>query len=186
MLFEKNLIEHCSPTLAHLKTGNIFTISFSTVENLEKNILLFDEILCDKGVNIFVLRVSLENKKALVYVYRKSKLSESLKNRDIFEFLNQYGYNSSEIDNALFTLKNRLSESKCFPHEIGIFLGYPLKDIEAFILNNGKDFIYCGHWKVYANCSDCLKKFERFDKCKMLYRKLWERGYSIKKLTVMA
>lgn len=38
-----------------------------------------------------------------------------------------------------------------FPHEMGILLGYPVEDVEGFIINNGKNELYTGYWKVYDN-----------------------------------
>jgi len=50
------------------------------------------------------------------------------------------------------------------PHEVGIFLGIPVKDVEAFIDCNGKQCILCGYWKVYHDREKALKVFESYDK----------------------
>lgn len=186
MSFEMSLIEHCSPTLACLKTGNLFTISFSALDKLNESVNLFNAILEDKGVNVFVLRVNSDKNTALIYVYRKSTLQKDLENPNIVKFLSCFGYKNCDLNKSLEILKFKLNKYEAFPHEIGIFLGYPLDDIEAFISNNGRNFTYCGYWKVYKNSKDSIKKFQNFDKCRELYRKLWERGYSIGKLTVTA
>jgi hypothetical protein len=36
-----------------------------------------------------------------------------------------------------------------FPHEIGIFLGYPLADVISFMSDVPQKNIACGYWKVY-------------------------------------
>ena len=38
-----------------------------------------------------------------------------------------------------------------FPHEIGIFLGYPLADVAGFIRNKGRNCKCIGTWKVYGD-----------------------------------
>ena len=37
-MLEKYLIRHCSPTLASLKTANLFNVPFETEEDLENQI----------------------------------------------------------------------------------------------------------------------------------------------------
>ena len=51
-----------------------------------------------------------------------------------------------------------------FPHEIGVFLEYPLLDVKGFLKNNGKNFIYSGYWKVYGNVNETIGKFRQYDK----------------------
>ena len=42
------------------------------------------------------------------------------------------------------------AEAADFPHEIGVFLGYPLEDVVGFIRHRGKCFTCCGCWKSYG------------------------------------
>ena len=67
-MLEKYLIRHCSPTLASLKTANLFNVPFETEEDLENQIHSWNACLTDKGVSLTILRVRRKN--ALVYVYR--------------------------------------------------------------------------------------------------------------------
>ena len=41
-----------------------------------------------------------------------------------------------------------------FPHEIGVFLGYPLDDVKGFIKNEGKKYLMIGYWKVYSDLAE--------------------------------
>lgn len=50
-----------------------------------------------------------------------------------------------------------------FPHEMGFFLGYPKEDVEGFIVNGGRNFLYAGYWKVYANRKAKISLFEKFE-----------------------
>ena len=43
-----------------------------------------------------------------------------------------------------------LSGSCAFPHEIGLFLGYPFEDVMGFIENKGENYLCSGCWKVYS------------------------------------
>lgn len=78
----------------------------------------------------------------------------------------------------------RLRENKDFPHEIGLFLGYPPLDVEGFI-NNRKDELKCtGYFKVYSDKAKALKLFAQYKKCTEVYSKLVQKGRSIERLTV--
>jgi hypothetical protein len=53
-----------------------------------------------------------------------------------------------------------------FPHEIGIFLGYPPEDVTAFIENDGKNYACRTHWKVYHEPDAAREICERIDRAK--------------------
>jgi hypothetical protein len=53
-----------------------------------------------------------------------------------------------------------------FPHEIGIFLGYPPEDVTAFIENDGKNYACRTHWKVYHEPDAAREICDRIDRAK--------------------
>lgn len=53
-----------------------------------------------------------------------------------------------------------------FPHEIGIFLGYPLADVEGFMKNNGKNYLISGYWKVYQDAPSAILMFQQYKKAR--------------------
>lgn len=179
---EKLLVEHCAPTLASLKTGNIFTLSYDSNTQLNELISLWNEYLSPKGVTVTVLRLT--PSKAMLYVYRKNKLKKDLSRAGVDTFLKDCGYKNTNHDYAVEYLKKRLQKSADFPHEIGLFLSYPLDDVTAFIKNGGKNCKLTGYWKVYCNEAEAEKMFAKFNKCKAIYCKLWQQGRSILQLTV--
>ena len=63
---------------------------------------------------------------------------------------------------CLERLKSRLMHTDEFPHEIGIFLGYPLDDVKGFIDNAGQNSKCTGCWKVYCNECEAIKTFAKF------------------------
>lgn len=183
-MLEKYLIEHCSPTLASLKTANLVNISFDNDALLTSSVERINKELQGTGVCILVLKKS--QKCALVYAVRKSKLAFDLQKDGVAEFLMQYGYGNTDVEACLERLKSRLMYTDKFPHEIGIFLGYPLEDVKGFIDNAGQNSKCTGCWKVYCNECEAIKTFAKFNKCKEIYTKLWLGGRSITKLTVRA
>ncbi len=64
------------------------------------------------------------------------------------------------VEEAVEALKERMAHED-FPHEVGIYLGYPLVDVIGF-MNSPESGIYMGGcWKVYGNVDESAKQFER-------------------------
>ncbi len=162
IVFQHQLVIHGACTLAHMKTGSLFRVYKSQIPNLEECMCYFNDQCSPFGYHICILE---ENSQSfLVYVYNAHKLSYILSEPSIIKFLSDYGYEVFDIEHALIHLQERLCEPT-FPHEIGVFLGYPLQDVKAFITPN-KECLLIGYWKVYGNVKNCRKTFHRFDCCK--------------------
>ena len=114
------------------------------------------------------------------------RLQEDLKQEKTWELLKKCGYTCCDVKYSIAHLKERLRNLNNFPHEIGLFLDYPVEDVIGFIENKGDNFKCCGYWKVYGDESAAVKQFARYDKCRLIYTKLWNAGRSILKLTVAA
>lgn len=176
------ILRHCSPTLAGIKIGNIFTYSFASLTALAKEIAIWNQRLNKKGVYFCCLRI--RNKRALIYVFRMKQLIQRLNKANVAMFLENIGYDNLSLRESLNVLQNRLKNKKDFPHEIGVFLGYPLEDIQAFIKYKGENYKYIGCWKVYGDVQAAKVKFSRYDKCTKLLKKRYYQGIDITKLTV--
>lgn len=183
-MFEKYLVELCSPTLASLKTASLFNFSFSSDLELEQQLNCWNYKLNQKGIFIVVLQK--KEHRALVYVFRKSKLKQDLNKPGVRCFLKSCGYMETDLDSAIQQLQGRFCEMDEFPHEIGLFLGYPLWDVVGFIENEGKNCKCVGCWKVYCNECEAKQIFAKFKKCRDVYWRLYNNGRSILQLTVAA
>lgn len=181
---EQFLVKHCSPTLAGIKMANLFRYQYDTLEELHDRLLEYNKQLNSKGLYIDLLKIA--DGYALVYVYRKNKLEAVLKRQETVDFLNQYGYSEYHMEYCISRLKERMKIQKDFPHEIGLFLGYPLEDVIGFIENAGQNSKYTGSWKVYYNENDKVKLFHKFDQCETIYARLHQGGRSMMQLTVPA
>ncbi len=184
MSFEHYLVEHCSPTLAGLKSANLFRIPFQSRRELKRQLLLWNQLLGQKGVQVLLLRE--EVNQALIYVCRMDLLRRDLKKPGVGEFLQKCGYPTGVLRDTLCRLQQKLSVQEDFPHEIGIFLGYPLDDVQGFIRNRGKNCKCTGCWKVYGDPSQAEKLFAKYQKCREVYCRLWRQGRSVWQLTVAA
>ena len=183
-MLDHYLIEHCSPTLASIKTANLFSCPFAREEDLEEQISVWNRLLDGKGITLMILRKT--DKAALIYVCRLEKLAKDLKNPGVAEFLEVCGYEKTDPGSALEKLQERVATQENFPHEIGLFLSYPLGDVIGFIENAGHNSKCCGCWKVYVNECEAIRTFARYRKCKDVYQRLYREGRSVLQLTVAA
>ncbi len=174
------LIDYCSPTLAGIKTGSLFNCFLDSYTELSVILEFWNRQLTAKGLKIAALKVSKNS--ALLYVYRKQQLENDFKKAGVSEFLSECGYDVSNIPLCIERLSRRIRKSSEFPHEIGLFLGYPLGDVTGFIENNGKNSLYIGFWKVYCNKNEAVKTFEKYKKCRKVYQKLYRCGKPIMQL----
>ena len=181
-MLEKMIIEYCAPTLAALKTGNLFACSGITANELHKELEQLNRKLNSRGV--FLELLSDHEDRFLIYVYRPDRLTKDLSIPLVRKIMKSYGYIFSSIDASLDHLRSRLAKCPCFPHEIGFFLGYPIGDVVGFIRHSGKNCKLCGLWKVYCNEASAQKTFDALRKCSTVYTKVYEQGRSIEQMTV--
>lgn len=122
----------------------------------------------------------------IVYVYRRKHLEQIFEDRDYQKFLTKMGYAKMDLDSLLAQLTFRLETHSEFPHEIGVFLGYPLRDVVGFIENHGQNFTCCGFWKSYSDPAEIQACFACYRKCIHTYMALLAQGIPLEKLAVSA
>ncbi len=180
-------VDCCSPTLASIKCGSLFNCCFEDRNDFINWTQNYCKQFCRFGLRLLVLRVNDHN--ALIYLFRISQLRKMLCDPSNIEFLWSFGYpdNCSQVYPCLQYLKKRVQSSHVsdFPHEIGLFLGYPLKDVSGFIQNHGQNCKLLGTWKVYGDVEIARSCFTKYQKCRRVYSDLWLSGKrSILELTV--
>ena len=193
-MFEQELIEHCSPTLASIKAASLFTYTYKSLKELHVRVTYWNSKMKRKGVTFDILSENVGVNKALIYVYRRADLEKILNRDEIRSFLLNHGYliDDNEIvggvncENIILQLKKKFEKLNQFPHEIGIFLGYPIGDVKGFIENHGCNCKCTGYWKVYCNEEEATKTFRKYKKCRDIYMNLWISGRSVMQLTVAA
>ena len=193
-MFEQELIEHCSPTLASIKAASLFTYTYKSLKELHVRVTYWNSKMKRKGITFDILSENVGVNKALIYVYRRADLEKILNRDEIRSFLLNHGYliDDNEIvggvncENIILQLKKKFEKLNQFPHEIGIFLGYPIGDVKGFIENHGCNCKCTGYWKVYCNEEEATKTFRKCKKCRDIYMNLWISGRSVMQLTVAA
>ena len=179
---EEVIVKYCSPTLAGLKTGSLFSCSYDNYNELLGFLRKLNLSLGNKGIRFLPLR--LRNNKALIYAFRPSRLFSELKNEGAEKLLSERGYHTDNCGKCLARLRKRLGESREFPHEIGLFLGYPVEDVKGFIENKAACAKCVGCWKVYGDEQAARKTFARYKKCSDAYYRQWKKGKPFDRLII--
>ena len=174
---EDLLIRHCSPTLAGIKTGNLFSCACPSRKDLTRDLCRLNKKLVPKGIRILPLRVC--KGRALIYAYRPHALESDLTDHRARALLLKYGYVPENPNGCVVHLIHRLRSEGEFPHEIGIFLGYPLEDVDGFITHQGENCKLCGCWKVYGNVEQARRTFASYEKCRVFLCAKLSKGCNI-------
>ncbi len=180
---ERALVDACAPTLAGMKVGNLFAYDFSSAREASFHVGRLKYVLCQKNIGIRI--VHWNGKRALIYVYRRDELEAVLQDDEVRAFMEDMGYDFSK--DCVGCLASRLSRrgiSCDFPHEIGVFLGYPLEDVLGYIENKGRNSKLTGYWKVYGDTGKAVSMFSHFKRCTEEYKSMYAKGKSIGQLAV--
>ncbi|MBR3052947.1 MAG: DUF3793 family protein [Firmicutes bacterium] len=182
------IVKHCSPTLAGIKTGNLFSVSFDSDRDMVEEIRGINRILTPRGLRAIPFRKS--GSHFLLYVFRPDKLAEDLSEPRALNILREKGYRIRSVSGCVAQLADRICGTGGFPHEIGLFLGYPPEDVKGFIDSTScgcgasRGAKLTGYWKVYGDVQKAADCFARFDRCTKAYRAALSRGRSLEQLIV--
>ncbi len=172
---------HCAPILSGSKAANIMTV---TVHEFDR----IGYLLQGTGIRYRFLKT--KGDKGILYLYREKRLRQYLEQEEIQEFLSEYGYDEVNIAKMLNLLSKRIrmynDQDAVFPHEIGVFLEYPLGDVKGFLVNEGKNFIYSGYWKVYQDLQGAVRRFTQYDMERELTIQALMQGKTIREIALAA
>ena len=177
-LFESMVGDHCSPVLMGLKPSNLVSFSKEKVPAVPELAEIYTEKLKKEGIRMEIICSC--RKHNLLLVYRPEMLEAYLSNKEARQNLKEDGYpEDGTLEEMIAHLKKRYAEKQEFPHEIGVFLGYPLEDVKGFQKHKGSACKMSGYWKVYGDVEAARTTFEQFDKCREFIGKQIRAGYSI-------
>ena len=179
MSLESLLIWRCAPVFAGIKPASLVAFSKKEFVNANDEIALLAK--SEEMNNLYFKTVCRCEEKMLFFVYRKDLLEKTLSLMATSSWLSLYGYDEcASLEKKIDLLFERLSCScTAFPHEIGVFLGYPIEDVKGFVENGGQGAKYCGYWKVYGDEKCAKKTFSAYKKCFSLSERLAKDGVSL-------
>ena len=179
---EEFVISKCSPTMAGLKTGNLFSCPAEDGDSLRDSIRRLNATLVPRGARI--LPVKRMRGRVLCYMYRPEKLKEDLSGELARSSLAARAYPVGNADRCVAELCRRLQSDAAFPHEVGLFLGYPAGDVDGFIRLGARRAKCVGTWKVYGDIAAAQRKFALYRKCTRVYSEAYKKHNSFDRLVV--
>ena len=164
MKFEQTLAFHCAPAMAGIKSADLISWPGDS-EGTRAMIENFSVQMKHTGICFRVLCFC--RGRSLVLVYRRDRLEQRLAQDEVRSLLKRDGYPVEQgMEAMLDYLAKRMLECADFPHEVGLFLGYPVEDVEGFRKNDGRGFKFCGLWKVYSDEERAQECFRRYSCCR--------------------
>lgn len=158
---EMQIAFQCAPLIAGLKLSNLLMIQNEDLDKVKS-------ILKRTGISYFVVAVT--DEKTALLLFDRRQLDSYLRIERVWQVFQSMGYQEHALGKILYAFRLRyegyLNGKQEFPHEMGLLLGYPVEDVEGFILNEGENSLYTGYWKVYENLSEKMDLFSQFEKAR--------------------
>lgn len=180
---EKCIAYHCGAAMCGIKASNLISCRLDKYHNAEDTICALQSRLSGSGISLKIIRRT--SRSLLVLVYRAKVLGRALQQQDVASFLQQYGYEAdSDCMQCIEHLATRLAQQPDFPHEIGVFLGYPLEDVVGFM--NKDSSKYSGMWQVYGDVAEAKARFLQYDRCSCGIMRRIAQGHSLDRIFAVA
>ena len=111
---------------------------------------------------------------SLLLVYNKPQPERRMADPQVQHVLRHFAYPVGQpLDVLLRNLKRRIAMSKDFPHEIGLFLGYPIEDVVGFIRYAGKGLQIKRSLEGYGDAEAASRLFDRLSRvCRRVTRRV--------------
>ena len=111
--------------------------------------------------------------KRVLFINEKS-MEKVLVNKRCINFLKFVGYSSDyELNDYMDELVFRL-QSEEFPHEIGVFLGYPLKAVLGFMGSGKNALVEVKNWRIYGDKEISYEVYNNFMRDKAIMKEMIE------------
>lgn len=165
-----HLMLECSEVLAGVKPANLISLvnrTRSCGRNLYQLWQRHHEELASRldGLDFIVLQT--RERALLLLCYNHAHLERHLSHAGIRALLHKAGYEAdAPCESLLDELCGRVGNNDSFPHEIGLFIGYPAKDVAAFMGLVALPFACQGPWKIYGNPVRSLGLAEQYRCCR--------------------
>ena len=176
--FERSVVYHCAPALVGLRPACLISLPAAEYPALPRLAAAYSRQLARRGVRMEVLCRC--RRRFLLLVYRPALLERCLSSPQVAGLLAEAGYPAGASPAALLRrLSGRIAAGGGFPHELGLFLGYPPEDVVGFMTHGGSGCRLCGEWKVYQDVEGARQQFRKFALCRSALCARLERGCSL-------
>lgn len=100
-----------------------------------------------------------ERDSSLVLFYHPEAMSRALRDPANRAILTRCGYPAgADVRELLDDLQRHFRPGSDLPHEVGVFLGYPAKDVAGFMANLPRTPVERGRWAVYGDAGESVAR----------------------------
>jgi hypothetical protein len=165
-----HLMLECSEVLGGVKPANLISLvnrTRSCGRNLYQLWQQHREGLTARFPDLTIRVLQTRQRAVLLLCYNRYHLEHHLSHVGIRTLLHKAGYEAdSSCESLLEELCRRIGMNDSFPHEIGLFIGYPAKDVAAFMGLVNLPFACQGLWKIYGDPVQSLGLAEQYRCCR--------------------
>ncbi len=171
---DMQIVLHCAPFLAGLRISNLLILQKDQAARVRW-------LFAQTRFSYVILYSS--SQKEVMLLYREQELNRYLGRGEVRTMLREMGYRDFSTERLLEVFAARyvsfMQGRNSFPHEMGLFLGYPLEDVRGFIEHNGRNAVCAGYWKVYENQPEKQLLFHGFHLAEEGLVKLMAQGFRL-------
>lgn len=161
-----HLLYESSEVVAGIKPANLVSLVNRTRNcgrNLYKLWLAHQHAIHSKFQKLEFLELNRKEGSVLLLCFDRQQLEQKLSHSGLRTLLIKAGYSKdASLDELLQELTVRIRANQQFPHEIGLFIGYPAKDVAAFMGLVKLPFTCQALWKIYGKPDKSLNLARRF------------------------
>ena len=113
-----------------------------------------------------------ESESSLALFYHPEAMANALAVAENRSVLEKCGYRIQEsVPRLLATLKDRFSQV-AIPHEVGVFIGYPAKDVTGFMNNLPRTPVHRGDWAVFGDAGESVERMKLYRQAESMAKDL--------------
>lgn len=185
-LFAMTLVRSAGAVMLGQKPAALFSFSCGTCASLASRSCV-DEVIeaYSKGLGEHGMRLAVLGMRGLrveLLVWRPALVEAVLQDEECRDFLLDAGYEVHGPDALVGSLLDRLAafhagQSREYPHEVGLVLGYPLEDVRGYV-QGGRETCR-GLWRAYGDPEVARLRFARINAAQAACRDRFEAGETI-------
>lgn len=173
-VFDIQFALQCAPLIMGLRISLFLTVTDWQLKRIEN-------ILRERKISFY--KISEKNGRMAVLLFYEKKMKDYFADNSVRKLLSSLGYSDGNLYDFMACFAERYEEflhnGNTFPHEMGIFLGYPPEDVIGYLENAGNNYLCAGYWKVYGNAQEKCRMFSQFDWAQSVLVSLIMQGKSL-------
>jgi len=161
----RELLIRLSPTIMGVKPAELLNVKLG--DDLERCRRYFRNY---DGITFIEIKDFYNLYRKQLFFYHQECLRGVLKQKANQFFLKKVGYPANfDFNRYLDVLVTKL-QSDIFPHEIGIFLGYPLKDVLGYMGLAPLKLVKIKGWKYYGSENLSMTRYHQYLKARDVFK----------------